>query len=102
VGVDRDACVADEQGARVPVGDDLAFLLTLVDAALLVEPYVAVSVDEAGDDEGSDGDGLSIGDRLVTDPAGRVDPEVALHVLGQHHTTNVQRRRHRDHSPREW
>ena len=64
-GVDGHAGVAQQQRARVAVGDRLLLGGRLVDAALLVEPDVAVRVDQAGTTYTLVGDGLRIRDLLV-------------------------------------
>ena len=78
--------VAQQQRAGLPVGQQLAFLLGLVDGSVGVEPDVTVRVDEPGNDVPAGHDRLGARDRLGADHPPGIHPQVARPAaLGQHH-----------------
>ena len=101
-GVDRRAAVAQQQRAGVAVGDRLLLAGRLVDAAVRVEPDVAVRVDQARHDPAAR-DQLGRGDGLVGD-APVDDVQVAALAVGQDRSGEPQRRHaaRRYRAPRRW
>ena len=92
VRVDGHARVAQQQRPGVAVGDRLRLRGRLVDTAVLVQPDVAVRVDQAGHQPAVGRDGLRAGHLVVAQQAAVVDPQVALFAVRQHDAAQVQRR----------